>query len=114
MKKIMGVAAAAVIAAMITGCTTLPQNFVHASKPMEQGKYTVLGKEVEGTDTQVSVLGFGVGRPGSPQRRAYKTALSKAVGADALVEMAVDYQTINLWWVYVLTTRVTGTPVKTN
>ena len=66
MKKIMGVAAAAVIAAMITGCTTLPQNFVHASKPMEQGKYTVLGKEVEGTDTQVSVLGFGIGASGIP------------------------------------------------
>lgn len=114
MKKIIGLGAALVAAAMITGCTTSPQNFVHASKPVEQGKYTVLGKEVEGTDTQVSVLGFGISRPGSPQRRAYKTALSKAAGADALVEMAVDYQTINLWWVYVLTTRVTGTPVKTN
>ena len=102
------------VAAAITGCTTTPQNFTYASKPVEQGRYTVLGEEVEGTDTQVSVLGFGVGRPGSPQRRALKAALGKAAGADALVEMSVDYQTINLWWVYVLTTRVTGTPVKTN
>ena len=114
MKKIIGIGVAAVVAAMIAGCTTQPQNFVHASKPVEQGRYTVLGKEVEGSDTQVSVLGFGIGRPGSGQRRAYKAALGKAAGADALVEMAVDYQTINLWWVYVLTTRVTGTPVKTN
>lgn len=114
MKKIIGIGVAAAVAAMIAGCTTMPQNFVHASKPIEQGKYTVLGKEVEGTDTQVSVLGYGLGFPGSVQRRAYKKALDKAVGADALVEMAVDYQTINLWLVYVLTTRVTGTPVKTN
>jgi hypothetical protein len=114
MKKVMMMVAAAVAAVVITGCTTTPQNFTYASKPVDQGRYTVLGEEVEGTDTQVSVLGFGVGLPGSPQRRALKKALDKSAGADALVGMAVDYQTINLWWVYVLTTRVTGTPVKTN
>ena len=113
MKKIMVMVAAAAALAIV-GCTTTPQNFTYASKPIEQGRYTVLGSEVEGTDTQVSVLGFGVGQVGSPQRRALKAALKKAAGADALVEMAVDYQTINLWWVYVLTTRVSGTPVRTN
>ena len=112
--KMIKIIAMGVVVAAINGCTTTPNSFTYASKPVEQGRYTVLGEEVEGTDTQVSVLGFGVGLPGSPQRRALKTALRKAAGADALVEMAVDYQTINLWWVYVLTTRVTGTPVKTN
>ena len=114
MKKLIGMAAIAVAAAGITGCTTVPQNFTDASKPIEQGCYTVLGEEVEGTDTQFLVFGLGAGIPGSPQRRALKLALEKAAGADALVEMAVDYQVINLPFVAIMTTRVTGTPVKTN
>ena len=114
MKKLMLCAAAAVCAAVFSGCSTTPQNFVYASKPVSQGCYTTVGKEVEGTDTQLMVLGFGVGLPGSPQRRALATALKRAPGADALVEMSVDYQVMNLWFVHIMTTRVTGTPVKTN
>ena len=114
MKKIIGMIVLVAAAVAITGCTTMPQNFSYASKPVEQGRYTVLGKEVEGSDTMISVLGFGLSLPGSPQRRALKRAMDKAAGADALVGMAIDYQSINLWFVYILTTRVTGTPVKTN
>lgn len=113
MKKLIGMIAIAATAVVMTGCTTAPQNFVFASKPIEQGRYTVLGDEVEGMDSQLMILGYGVGLPGSPQRRALKTALSKAAGADALVEMSVDYQMLNLCFVQVLTTRITGTPVKT-
>lgn len=114
MKKLAGFAAALAAAVVLSGCSTTPQNFVHASRPLEQGKYTVVGKEVEGTDTQFAILGYGVSLPGSPQRRALAAALKRAPGADALVEMSVDYQTINLFVVWVMTTHVTGTPVKAN
>ena len=114
MKKLIGFAAVAAAAMVMTGCTTAPQNFSDASLPVEQGKYTVVGEEVEGSDSQLMVLGYGIGLPGSPQRRALKSALDKAPGADGLVSMAVDYQLLNLYLVQVLTTRITGTPIKTN
>lgn len=114
MKKIIGMFAIAAAAVAITGCTTSPQNFVASSKPVLQGRYTTLGEEVEGSDSQLLVFGYGIGIAGSPQRRALDSALQKAAGADALVSMAVDYQVFNLFVLQVLTTRVTGTPVKTN
>ena len=114
MKKLVAFAAVMAGALAMTGCSTTPQNFVASSKPVLQGRYTVLGDEVEGTDTQVMILGIPLGLPGSPQQRALRTALDKAAGADALIEMSVDYQVLNLWWAHLMTTRVTGTPIKTN
>lgn len=114
MKKLIAFAAVMAGALAMTGCSTTPQNFVASSKPVQQGRYTELGDEVEGTDSQVMVLGFPLGLPGSPQQRALKIALDKAAGADALVEMSVDYQLLNLFVLQLMTTRVTGTPVKTN
>lgn len=114
MKKLLGFAAAAAAALAISGCNTYPAGFSDKSIPMEQGKYTVVGEEVEGTDSQLVVFGYGVGLPGSPQRRSLKAALDKAPGADALITMAFDQQLLNLFGVQVITTRCTGTPVKTN
>ena len=114
MKKLIAFAAVLAGALAMTGCSTTPQNFVASSKPVMQGRYTELGDEVEGTDTMLMLLGIPLGLPGSPQQRALKIALDKAAGADALVEMSVDYQMLNLYVVQVMTTRVTGTPVKTN
>lgn len=114
MKRLMGMAAVAAAALAMTGCTIAPVNFTDASVPVEQGKYAVVGEEVEGNDSQLLILGYGVGMPGSPQRRALKSALDKAPGADGLVGMAVDYQIFNLVLVQFMTTRVTGTPIKTN
>ena len=114
MKRLIALAAIVVGTAAFVGCSTTPQNFVASSKPVLQGRYTTLGDEVEGTDTMVMVLGIPLGFPGSPQKRALHTALEKAAGADALIEMAVDYQMLNLYVVQVMTTRVIGTPVKTN
>lgn len=113
MKKIMNVALAASVAAVLAGCSTMPVGFVDKSVPMEQGKYAVVGEEVEGSDTQLLFLGFGLGLPGSPQRKALSDAMTKAPGADGLISMAVDQQRINLYWLQIITTRVTGTPVKT-
>lgn len=114
MKKLIAFTVMLAGALAMTGCSTVPQNFVASSKPVLQGRYTALGDEVEGTDTMLMVLGIPLGLPGSPQQRALKTALDKAAGADALVEMSVDYQMLNLYFVQLMTTRITGTPVKTN
>lgn len=113
MKKLIKVAVAACAVAVATGCSTMPAGFVDKSIPMEQGKYAVVGEEVEGQDTQVVILGFGLALPGSPQRRALSDAMSKAPNADGLISMAIDQQIINLNVVQFVTTRVTGTPVKT-
>ena len=115
--KIKTIAAAAAVCAMVgmAGCTTLPSSFVDKSKPMD--KYDVVGKEVTSSFTQVSVFGFGSSTGESAQREAYKAALKKAPGADALIEMAVDVTTMSTGFlplpVQVTTTTVTGTPVKT-
>lgn len=114
MKKLIAFAALMAGAVAMTGCSTTPQNFVASSKPILQGRYAELGDEVDGTDTQVMILGVPLSLAGSPQRRALSAALEKARGADALVEMAVDYQVVNLQLIQFMTTRVTGKPVKTN
>ena len=114
MKKLVGLAVVAVVAVMMSGCSTYPVNFADKSIPMEQGKYTVIGNEIEGTDSQLIVLGYGLSMPGSPQRRALKDAMKKAPGADGMISMAIDQQMINLALVQIVTTRCTGTPVKLN
>ena len=72
----------------------------------------MIGDEVEGSDTQVCLFGFGLCVPGSPQRRALKAAMERSNGADGLVSMSIDQQLVNLAIVQIITTRVTGTPVK--
>ena len=109
---ILGAGIAAV--AMLTGCMSMPVHFVDKSVPVEEGKYSVIGDEVEGSDSQVAIFGLGLNAPGSAQRRAYKQALANAAGADGLVEMAVDMQFVYLPIVTFYTTRVTGTPIKIN
>lgn len=114
MKKLIGFAAVAATAMVMTGCTIAPVHFADASLPVDQGRYAVVGEEVEGSDSQLLILGYGLGMPGSPQRRALKNAMDKAPGSDGLVGMAVDFQVLNLAVVQIMTTRVTGTPIKTN
>jgi hypothetical protein len=113
MSKLVKIAMVICAVAIASGCSTTPVAFVDKSVPMEQGRYSVIGDEVEGSDTQFIVLGFGLGLPGSPQRRALSDAMSKVPSANGLISMAIDQQCINLNWVQIITTRVTGTPVKT-
>ena len=116
MKKLM-LATAASTVAFLTGCMSSPASFNASSKPYEQGKYTVLGDEVTGTNTQVNWLFFTFGAGGSGQRHALSDALEQVPGADGLVSMAIDTENFVLF-PFVLpsfyTTRVTGTPVKGN
>lgn len=112
MKHIFAAGLVAGVMMAVTGCSTYPAGFSDKSVPVDQGRYTVMGDEVEGSDTQVCILGFGLSMPGSPQRRALKAAMDRSNGADGLVSMAIDQQLINLAVVQIITTRVTGTPVK--
>ena len=111
------IACGALVAAFIAGCMSSPASFNASSKPYEQGKYTVLGEEVSGTNTQINWLFFTFGAGGSGQRHALADALEQVPGADGLISMAID--TENFFLVpFALpsfyTTRVTGTPVKSN
>lgn len=113
MKKAIKFAAVACVAAIVAGCSTMPAGFVDKSIPLDQGKYAVVGTEVEGNDTQFMLFGFGLSLPGSPQRRALSDAMSKVPDSNGLISMAIDQQIINLGILQIITTRVTGTPVKT-
>ncbi len=115
MKKLMKCALAAFCAITLAGCLSSPLTLVPSTDPVEQGKYTVLGSEVSGTDTQVALLFLTTfGAHGSGMRRAIDDALSQAPGADALVRVAVEQE---YFWLIALNfykMRVTGTPVKLN
>lgn len=99
--------------AFVSGCLSVPAGYVTSNIPVSQNGYTVVADKVSGVDQQINVLGFGVSRFGSAQDRAVQNALKQAPGADALVGMAIDFQSSNLVFVQILTTRVTGTAVKT-
>ena len=113
MKKLVLPAICAIALAFVTGCSSFPASYVASNIPVQQGGYTVIADEVTGIDSQVNAFGIGVSRLGSAQNRAVRDALSKAPGADALIGMSIDVETKNFIFVVVITTRVTGTAVKT-
>lgn len=112
-KQLALVAVCAAAVSVISGCMNMPIGYVPSNVPVSQGQYTVVAESVSGSDHQISVLGFGAARLGSAQNRAVKNALAQAPGADALVGMSIDLETKNLVFVNIITTRVTGTAVKT-
>lgn len=115
--KITNIVLGAALLAGLSGCMSSPASFNASSRPYEQDKYTVLGDEVTGTNTQVNWLFFTFGAGGSGQRHALRDALEQVPGADGLIAMAIDTENFVLF-PFVLpsfyTTRVTGTPVKSN
>lgn len=113
MKKLVLPAICALTVAFASGCMTMPAGYITSTVPLQQGGYVVVAEQVSGIDSQVNVLGFGVAKIGSAQNRAVRDALSKAPGADALIGMSIDVETKNLIFATIITTRVTGTPVKT-
>ncbi len=114
MKKLIPLTLCAVAAAFSTGCLINSSGtFQSSSKPVEQGKYTVLGSRVSGTDSQYTILGFHIARPGNPALRALDDAKSKAPNSDALIEVGTNVELLLVGPLQVTTTRVSGIPVKT-
>lgn len=99
--------------AVLTGCMSTPAGYVASNVPVSQGQYTVVKENVSGIDSQISILFFSAAKLGSAQRRAVQDALASAPGADALVDMAIDYEIKSFGIGNIRTIRVTGTAVKT-
>ena len=110
---IVATCAAGVIVA--SGCrTNIGGTFQPSSKPIEQGKYTVLGDRVSGEESSW-FLPFGVttAKPGNAALRCLDQAKAQAPGADALIEVGENVEMVNYGIARQIITRVTGTPVKT-
>ena len=114
MKTKMFAAAILVAATAMTGCRTYPGIIQDKTKPIEQGRYTVVLDEVSATEKMVTLFGFSLSDlRGSAGRRMYKKALDQAPGADALIEYTVDTKTLDLVWLNIQWYTLTGTAVKT-
>lgn len=119
MKKFALLALCAVATCMTSGCLMANMGTLQEStKPIEVGKYTVLGDRVTGVDSQWMLWSISTAKPGSPSLRALDDAKAKVQGADALVEVSQNVETYMypippFFILQNVKTRVTGTPVKT-
>ena len=128
--KILAGAVIAAVAFAMTGCLAVPGHIMDKTKPIEQGKYSVVSDSVSSTVYNVSI--FGIPLPpiftdsndtgemadnmiaSATGRLLYHKALAKAPGADALIEYSVDNQYGFFFFVVVGRATLTGTAVKTN
>lgn len=128
-KTLAAIAFAATALVCTSGCTTtqkqmMPGTLVPSTKPIEQGKYTVLngGKTVTGKYTMDYLHSSNTDFSKSAMKQAVDMALSQAPGADALVDVKTDSMTEVKMLIFPIqfplraefTTFVTGVPVKTN
>ena len=114
-KNIALLAACAAGIAITTGCrTNTGGSFQPCSKPIDQGKYTVLGDRVSGEESYW-LLPFGIttAKPGNTALRCLDQARAQVPGADALIEVGENVEMVNWGIARQIITRVTGTPVKT-
>lgn len=112
-KNIAILAACAAGIAVTTGCrTSLGGSFQPSSKPIDQGKYTVIGDRVSGSEScWFGPFGISYAKPGNAALRCLDEAKAKA-GADALIEVGTSLETVNWGVARQIITRVEGTPVK--
>lgn len=113
-KNIALLAACAAGIAVTTGCrTNVGGSFQASSKPIDQGKYTVLGNRVSGSESSwIGPFGVSYAKPGNATLRCLDEAKAKA-GADALIEVGTSVERVNWGVAQQIITRVEGTPVKT-
>ena len=132
MSKLVACTAVAAVAAAFTGCISVPGQIADRTKPIDQGRYTVVADSVSSSVYNIRVLGiplppiFSDSKGGSEMidnvvssgqgRLLYHKALEKAPGADALIEYSMDNQ-YGIFplppFIIVGRTTLTGTPVKT-
>lgn len=120
MKKYALLAICAVGVFMTSGCLMANMGTIQeATKPIEQGKYTVLGDRVSGCDSQWMLWSLSTAQPGSPSLRALDKAKAQVAGTDALIEVSQNVETYlypipPFFVLQNVRTRVTGTPIKEN
>ena len=120
MKKYALLAICAVGVFMTSGCLMANMGTIQAAtKPIEQGKYTVLGDRVSGCDSQWMLWSLSTAQPGSPSLRALDKAKAQVAGTDALIEVSQNVETYlypipPFFVLQNVRTRVTGTPIKEN
>ena len=114
--KLMNIAMVALCAAgiaFVCGCrTNVGGGISSSSMPVEQGKYTVLGDRVSGSESSwIGPFGISYAKPGSAALRCLDEAKTKAC-ADALIEYSQNVEMVNWGVARQIITRVEGTPVK--
>lgn len=114
MKKIAMVALCAMITILVTGCrTNMGGGILPFTKPVEQGKYTVVGDRVEVTESMWQLpYGLTAAKPGNVVLRCVDKAIANTPNSDALVEVGVNVEIVNFGVCQQIITRVVGTPVK--
>jgi len=101
-------------ALLLTGCYTVPSQFIESSAPVPDTGYKVIGEEVCGTSKQVWFLGFG-GSTTPRQSAALRDAMSAAPkGTDALVSVSIERHRFSMIIYASEKTSVSGIPVKFN
>lgn len=115
MKKLALLALCAAGVAVTSGCrTNLGGGIMSSTKPVEQGKYDVLGDRVSGYESSwYGPFGVSYAKPGNAVLRCLDEAKAKAPGADALIEVGQNMEMVNYGIARQIITRIEGTPVKT-
>jgi hypothetical protein len=98
----------------LAGCMHAPGGIAPSTIPLAPGGYTVVKDQVGGRDCLVSIFGFIPVTSGNKTRNAVRSALSKAPGATALVNVTSDAYS-QFWILWSSTcTEVYGTAVTPN
>ena len=113
LRNVSLVAICAVGVAVMCGCrTNMGGGVLSSTMPVEQGKYTVIGDRVSGSESSwFGPFGISYAKPGSAVLRSLDEAKAK-VGADALIEYSTNVELVNWGPFKQIITRIEGTPVK--
>lgn len=103
MKKQILILASCAVAATLAGCISSPAGIAPSTVPItSEDSYTIVRRDVEGTDTGVFFFGLPLSRAASGYE-AIKDAKDQA-GADALINVTAENRYnyfmifIGLWW----------------
>lgn len=101
MKKTMLLTAVFAVGALLTGCVATPAGIAPSTMPITSAdSYTVVQRDVEGTDTGVYLLGLPITSNASAYQ-ALQDAKAKS-GSDALINVTAEnrytYWMLLVWW----------------
>ena len=99
---------------VLAGCSHYPGGIAPSTIPLAPGGYTVVKKNVEGSDCLVALLGILPLSNGNQTNHAVDDALKQAPGANALVNVTSDaYSQFWILWSNTCT-EIRGTAVTAN